>query len=89
MGFATDFWSMGCIIFEMNQGFSPFRGDTEQQIFNNIIKGDIQFPIDCDGNLQSLVTLLLEKDPTTRENLCSFEKLKDHPFFRGINWRSV
>lgn len=36
-----------------------------------------------------LITKLLEHDPMKRFGACGAEEIKQHPFFRGIDWENI
>ncbi|KAL1558094.1 Phototropin-1 [Salvia divinorum] len=89
---AVDWWALGILIYEMLYGYTPFRGKTRQKTFANILHKDLKFPRSKEVSLQGkqLMYRLLHRDPKNR--LGSREganEVKQHPFFRGINWALV
>ena len=40
-GFYTDFWAFGNVIFEMSQGYPPFRGKNQTETYQNILSRSI------------------------------------------------
>jgi len=44
-GFASDVWSMGCILYEMITLNPPFRAKTMEGLYKKVLKGDYP-PID-------------------------------------------
>ncbi|KAK6144511.1 hypothetical protein DH2020_021331 [Rehmannia glutinosa] len=89
---AVDWWALGILLYEMLYGYTPFRGKTRQKTFANILHKDIKFPRNKEVSLQAkqLMYRLLHRDPKNR--LGSREganEVKQHPFFRGINWALV
>nr|AML79258.1 putative LOV domain-containing protein [Thyridolepis mitchelliana] len=89
---AVDWWALGILLFEMLYGYTPFRGKTRQRTFANILHKDIRFPASIEVSLaaRQLMYRLLHRDPANR--LGSYEgatEIKQHPFFRGINWALV
>ncbi|PIA52889.1 hypothetical protein AQUCO_01000630v1 [Aquilegia coerulea] len=89
---AVDWWALGILLYEMLFGYTPFRGKTRQKTFANVLHKDLKFPgsIPVSLHTKQLIYRLLHRDPKNR--LGSHEganEIKQHPFFRGINWALV
>lgn len=69
---ATDLYAVGCILYEMLTGQTPFDGGTIVEIFESHLHDEAEPPVDlvrdCPQDLSDLVMLLLEKDPASRPN---------------------
>lgn len=67
---ATDLYAVGCILYEMIVGRTPFDGGTIVEIFeshlNDLPDPPAQYVPDCPADLSELVMLLLEKSPGDR-----------------------
>nr|AML78534.1 putative LOV domain-containing protein [Pittosporum resiniferum] len=89
---AVDWWALGILLYEMLYGYTPFRGKTRQRTFANVLRKDLKFPGSKVVSLpaKQFIYRLLHRDPKNR--LGSREganEIKQHPFFRGINWALV
>nr|AML78202.1 putative LOV domain-containing protein [Anisacanthus quadrifidus] len=89
---AVDWWALGILLYEMLYGYTPFRGKTRQKTFANILHKELKFPKSKEVSLhgKQLMYRLLHRDPKSR--LGSREganEVKQHPFFRGINWALI
>jgi serine/threonine protein kinase len=69
---AADLYAVGCILYEMLVGKTPFDGGTIVEIFeshlNDLPDPPSQHVPDCPAELSELVMLLLEKSPADRPN---------------------
>ncbi|KMQ97148.1 serine threonine-protein kinase 17b [Lasius niger] len=69
---AADMWSLGVTTYVLLTGFSPFGGETDQETFQNISLGEVDFPEelfeDVSAQAKDFVAKLLVLDPS-RENL--------------------
>lgn len=89
--YAVDYWSLGCITYELLFGVPPFNADTVEDIFNNILSGFYEWPEDLPEEFQTsgvedFVKRLLDPDPKTR---LGGESIKDHPFLKPIDWDTL
>lgn len=93
---ACDLWALGCIVYEMLHGRSPFRAGTEFLVFEKIkgyVKGTnpIEYPACIQGSAQDLIAALLRRVPHERigagEEGSEFDynALKAHPFFAQLS----
>lgn len=84
-GFESDYWALGCIIYQMIIGRPPFKESSEYETFLKIINLDYKFPIDCPipKLLEDLIENLLKLDPNERLKL---NQIKNHKWFKGIKW---
>ncbi|CAN7018376.1 unnamed protein product, partial [Brassica oleracea var. botrytis] len=77
----ADLWSVGAILFQLATGTTPFTGNSQLQLLQNILRSTgLQFPADCrDLSLDciDLCQKLLRIDPVER---LTFEEFFNHPF---------
>ncbi|KAL2272260.1 hypothetical protein FJTKL_07168 [Diaporthe vaccinii] len=92
-GYTTtvDWWSLGILIYEFLVGNPPFWSGDASEIYKQILKKPITFPRDLDISNQAkdLIQSLCNKDPSRRLGSHGSYMVKDHPFFRGVNWSDV
>jgi serine/threonine protein kinase len=88
----TDIWALGCIIYQFFHGKTPFKGDNDFIIFDNILKRKYTVKSDLPEDVQDLIHQLLKENPSDRigsgglGSNNDFSALKSHPFFKGINF---
>ena len=85
---SVDWWSLGCIMFEMLVGRFPFRFRKDGKLNIDVYKKPVRYPSYIDEDAKDFMSKLLEVDPTKRlgsgEN--GSEKVKSHPFFKDVDW---
>ena len=55
----NDLWALGCTLYQMLSGFSPFKDTSEWLIFQRIIARDIRFPNYFSNEARDLIDQLL------------------------------
>eukprot|EP01119_Soliformovum_irregulare_P013823 TRINITY_DN3714_c2_g1_i1.p1 TRINITY_DN3714_c2_g1~~TRINITY_DN3714_c2_g1_i1.p1 ORF type:complete len:882 (+),score=292.07 TRINITY_DN3714_c2_g1_i1:144-2789(+) len=88
-GAAVDWWSLGVLLYEFLAGIPPFSADTVQEIFDNIMKGEITWYDEIPPEAQDLISKFLTKNPDERLGSNGISEVKFHPFFKGINWDTL
>ncbi|KAJ4893295.1 3-phosphoinositide-dependent protein kinase 2 [Raphanus sativus] len=87
--FGNDLWALGCTLYQMLSGTSPFKDASEWLIFQRIIARDIKFPNHFSEAARDLIDRLLDTDPIRRPGAGpeGYASLKRHPFFKGVDWK--
>ncbi|KAK8820671.1 protein kinase [Blastocystis sp. ATCC 50177/Nand II] len=93
-GRAVDWWSVGCLLYEMTSGNPPFMAREKAKLLDMIMKSKPKMPPFLSPELHSLLKGLLERnamkrlgaEPSTFTQVGGVAKLKKHPFFKGIDW---
>ncbi|CAH2043869.1 unnamed protein product [Thlaspi arvense] len=91
-GKTADWWSVGVILFEVLVGIPPFNAETPQQIFENIINRDIPWPNvpeEMSYEAYDLINKLLTENPVQRLGATGAGEVKQHHFFKDINWDTL
>lgn len=94
---ACDLWALGCIVYQMLTGFTPFHEETEYLIFRRIQayteNGEpLVFPDACPLEGQDFVRMLLAIEGAqrlgagTEESGNGYGTLKGHAFFGDTLW---
>jgi len=84
--FALDLWALGCIIFQMLVGKTPFAAHLECLVFEKILQGDYMFPRGFPHKSAcELVDALLSPEPSARpgQGAEGMADLKRRSFFGG------
>ncbi|GAB2227637.1 hypothetical protein Droror1_Dr00009464 [Drosera rotundifolia] len=86
--FGNDLWALGCTLYQMLSGTSPFKDASEWLIFQKIIARDIKFPNYFSEEARDLIDRLLAIDPSRRPGAGpdGYTTLKSHLFFTGVDW---
>ncbi|EME49790.1 hypothetical protein DOTSEDRAFT_68549 [Dothistroma septosporum NZE10] len=96
----SDWWSLGCILFECLYGRPPFNADTPEEVFQNILMRNVHWPPEDEDDVseeaKDLINKLMCLDP--QERLGSNkegkygnggDEIKAHPWFAEINWATL
>jgi len=95
-GYEVDWWSLGCVFFEMIIGAPPFSGESPEEIFANISNWRALIPqvlqkysVDMSPEFFSLIKGFL-CDPVERLGP-DIQKLKKHVFFvkHKVDWANL
>jgi len=86
-GKPADMWAIGCIGYFLLCGKLPYHDNNKAKLLNSILKDAVPFTSHwekIDSKAQSLVTSLLQKDPSTRPDA---DTALSHPWIRdgGVN----
>ncbi|XP_057798841.1 3-phosphoinositide-dependent protein kinase 2-like [Salvia miltiorrhiza] len=89
--FGNDLWALGCTVYQMLAGISPFKDASEWLIFQRIVARDLRFPDYFSDEARDLIDQLLDMDPSRRPGAGTggYAILKNHSFFKGIDWTNL
>jgi serine/threonine-protein kinase ULK4 len=83
---SSDLWGLGCLLYAMYTGVTPFHADNPEQIADKIINKELPYPkgnklsTKPSNEFVSLLKGLLEKDCVKRFN---WSQVARHPFWEG------
>ena len=75
---SVDIWCIGAIIFQLLTGKYPFNGQSENVLYDNILRNKIDWPKDINLEAKNLISRILKTDPKDRITL---QDMLKHPFF--------
>ena len=96
----SDWWSIGCILFEFLYGCPPFHAPTPEQVFENILARNIEWPSDEEFEVskeaRDVMEQLMTLEPKERLGANNGEKygsggeeVRAHAWFGSINWETL
>lgn len=93
---AVDWWALGILIYEFLTGYPPFWHQNPLEIYKQIVEKPVIFPQESQGPIISpeakdIIRSFCTPDRSRRLGNISggAAKVKEHPFFRGVNWDDV
>ncbi|XP_037004730.1 G protein-coupled receptor kinase 5 isoform X3 [Artibeus jamaicensis] len=94
-GLSPDYWGLGCLIYEMIEGQSPFRGRKEkvkrEEVDRRVLETEEAYSHKFSEEAKSICKMLLTKDPKQRLGCqeAGAAEVKRHPFFRNMNFKRL
>jgi serum/glucocorticoid-regulated kinase 2 len=86
----VDWWTLGVLLYEMMTGLPPFYDENVNTMYQRILTDPLNFPPDMPSEARSVMTGLLQRDPTRRLGVNGGEEIKRHPFFaKYIDWNRL
>ncbi|KAF9261091.1 Pkinase-domain-containing protein [Marasmius fiardii PR-910] len=86
----VDWWTLGVLLYEMMTGLPPFYDENVNTMYQRILTDPLNFPPDMSPEAKSVMTGLLQRDPSKRLGVNGGEEIKRHPFFaKYIDWNRL
>ncbi|KAG2129494.1 kinase-like domain-containing protein [Suillus clintonianus] len=78
---SIDWWTLGVLLYEMLSGLPPFYDEVTDKMYQKILTDPLTFGPDIGTEARSILTSLLNRDPSKRLGVNGAEEIKKHPFF--------
>jgi serine/threonine protein kinase len=88
----VDWWALGCVVFELLVGNTPFDGDSNDKIYDSILNRRIQWPrvpAEMSVAARDLISGFLTLSPIERLGASGIADIQKHAFFDGIDWHAI
>ncbi|KAK1921600.1 kinase-like domain-containing protein [Papiliotrema laurentii] len=86
----VDWWTLGVLLYEMLTGLPPFYDENTNEMYRKILSDPLRFPDEVGSEARSLLTALLDRDPSRRLGVKGAQEIKNHPFFsRHIDFKKL
>jgi len=89
--FSIDIWQLGCFIYELFVGHSPFYASSRSAMRTLITQCSVKYPLEFPFLAKVLLKQILVSDPLNRLAYESdhWERIKQARFFGTVNWKRV
>ena len=88
-GIECDWWSLGVIMFECLVGYPPFYADEPMATCRKIVNWRQTFVLPDEVNISAEAEDLLRGLVCDAPNRLTWDQIRAHPFFRGMNWDAI
>lgn len=96
----SDWWSVGCILYEFLYGIPPFHASEPEQVFENILARRLHWPPEDQDEVsleaKDMINKLLCLDPKERlgcnkdaKFVSGGEEIRSHIWLQGMNWGTL
>jgi len=84
-----DWWSLGCILFEMLVGYAPFYSETSHETADKILHHRQSLTFPPEAKLSREATSLIRGLICARHERLGVDAIKAHPFFASTDWDTL
>ena len=88
-GKMVDWWTLGCLIYELLTGKPPFYNSNIDKLFTQIKNENPFYHKFISKNARDLIGGLLRKNRKKRLGRKGSKEIKSHVFFKGVDWGMV
>lgn len=78
---SIDWWTLGVLLYEMIHGLPPFYDENTDRMYEKILNKPLEFGEEFSDEAVSILTGLLNRDPSQRLGVRGAEDIRRHPFF--------
>lgn len=89
-GIKADWWSLGCVMFDLLTGDPPFTGNNHKKIMDKVLKEKPKYPFYMTTESKEVLNKLLNKNPSKRFDVDhQWDKFQKLPVFRHFKFKDI